>query len=327
MASRIRCFIGAVAAVLVAACTGSGPRDDNGDGGPTTRDFGRLPVGNSRTVQIEPLDRILSASQLSPVDRSVYLSIRAYQLSRAGRDADSQKDVAEMGKLLPNGWSLVLSSTQPELAGGGDRAAALRTLEYGLQQKPGDPWLMVAQAQVNMQIADFDRALELLDGAVASAASESQRRTAHFYRGEANFNLGHYQQAADDFEASLVGRRTLRSRVGPLLWRYASQIHTRTDARATLAQAVGKEDLDDWPAAIVKFLLGHMTAGELEIMAESDESAKQSNGKCSAAFFIGMDALRRGDRQRAREQLQLAQARCPTVSEVNWGATSELKRL
>jgi hypothetical protein len=40
-----------------------------------------------------------------------------------------------------------------------------------------------------------------------------------------------------------------------------------------------------------------------------------------------MDAVRRGDKQRAREQLQLAQARCPTVSDLNWAASSELKRL
>jgi len=40
-----------------------------------------------------------------------------------------------------------------------------------------------------------------------------------------------------------------------------------------------------------------------------------------------MDAQRRGDKQRAREQLQLAQARCPTVSPYNWAASSELKRL
>ena len=56
-------------------------------------------------------------------------------------------------------------------------------------------------------------------------------------------------------------------------------------------------------------------------------AAKRSNGKCPSAFFIGMDALRRGDKQRAREQLQLTQARCPTISELNWAATSELKRL
>jgi hypothetical protein len=54
--------------------------------------------------------------------------------------------------------------------------------------------------------------------------------------------------------------------------------------------------------------------------------AKRANGKCPAASFMGMDALRRGERQRARERLQLAQTRRPTVSELNWAATSELKR-
>jgi len=73
--------------------------------------------------------------------------------------------------------------------------------------------------------------------------------------------------------------------------------------------------------------MGRLPAGELEVAAESDEAAKKSNGKCIAAYFIGMDAVRRNDKQRAREQLQLAQARCPTTSEVNWAASNELKRL
>jgi hypothetical protein len=90
-------------------------------------------------------------------------------------------------------------------------------------------------------------------------------------------------------------------------------------ARA-LAKDVGNENSHEWPAPIAKFLLGKMSAGELEVAAETDEAAKRTNGKCAASFFIGMDALRRGDRQRAREQLQLTQARCPTVSELNWAA-------
>ena len=73
--------------------------------------------------------------------------------------------------------------------------------------------------------------------------------------------------------------------------------------------------------------MGRLPAGELEVAAETDDAAKRSNGKCPSAFFMGIDAIRRGDKQRAREQLQLAQARCPTVSEFNWAATSELKRL
>jgi hypothetical protein len=101
----------------------------------------------------------------------------------------------------------------------------------------------------------------------------------------------------------------------------------RRDARATLAKDLGNEKLDEWPGPIAKFLLGKMPAGELEVAAESDDTAKQTNGKCPAAFFVGMEAVHRGDKQRAREQLQLAQARCPTASQYNWAASSELKRL
>ena len=262
---------------------------------PSTRDFGRSPVepglpGDSRNSTLEALNKILSSPKLSAFDRSIYLSIRAYQLSRVGRQADSQKDIAEMGKVLPTAWQLVLSNTVPELAGGGDRAAALRTLDSALQQKPGDAWLVIAQAQVYMQIADFQRALGLLDEALAGSTTPVDRRTALFYRGHAHFNLGHYAQAAEDFDATLAGRTTLRSRLGPLLWRYASQVRARRDGRAMLAKELGSEGLSEWPEPIARFLVGKMPAGELEVAAESDENAKRSNGKCPAAFFMGMEA-------------------------------------
>lgn len=328
MASKIRGFLGAFA-VCAAVAGGAVAQPASGsDDGPAF-DFGRLSQGSStgRGNQIEALDKILSASQLSPVDRSVYLSIRAFQLSKAGRQADSQKDVAEMGRVLPNVWPVVLSNTQTELAGGGDRAAALRTLDYGLKQKPGDPSLTVGLAQVYMQIGDFARALGLLDDALAGASSDQERRVAFFYRGHAHFNLGDYRQAADDFDGALVGRTSLKGRMTALLWRYAAQVHTPVDARAALAAGVGKEALTEWPAQIAAFLLGKLTGGQLEVIAEADDAAKRVNGRCPAAFFAGMDSERHGDRQRAREQFQLAQARCPTSSELNWAASSELKRL
>ena len=326
MGWRTRCIWGALIVLLAAAGDGAAQYNDNRDGDFSARDFGRRNA-SGRNPPLEALDKILSASQLSPVDRTVYLSIRAFQLNRVGREADSQKDVAEMGRLLPSVWQVVLSSTQPELAGGGDRAAALRTLEYGLQRKPGDPWLTIAQAQVNMQIADFTRALGQLDSALAASSNESERRAAFYYRGHADFNLGNFRQAVDDFGGALVGRKTLAERLPAQLWRYAAQVHTRQDARAVLQAELGKADLSVWPGPIATFLMGRLTPGQLEVVAESDESAKRTNGKCPSAFFVGMEALRRGERQLAREQFQLAQARCPTVSELNWAATSELRRL
>jgi len=327
---------GVLAAVLALSGEASAQRNAAEAWDPSVRDFSSggpaapaLPgaTGGSGGTTLESLNKILSASQLSAFDRSIYLSIRAFQLARLGREADSQKDIAEMGKVLPGDWQVVLSSTMPGLAGGGDRAAALRTLDSALQRKPGDPSLMMAQAQVYMQIADFPRALGLLDAALAGAQTPGDRRSALYYRGHAHFNLGNYAQAADDFDSSLAGRPNFKAKQAPLLWRYAAQVHARRDARTALVRDVGAESLNEWPGPILRFLMGKGTAGELEVAAESDDGAKRANGKCPSAFFLGMDAVRRGDRQRAREQFQLAQVRCPTVSELNWAASSELKRL
>jgi len=328
MRRQILWILAVFAALLAGAGAASAQYNSGAELDPTVPDTNHLvATAEPQNPTLDQLNKILSASQLSPSNRSFYLSIRAFLLNRLGREADSQKDIAEMGKVLPSGWQIVLWSTMPGLAGGGDRAAALRTLDYGLQRKPNDPWLLVAQAQVFMQISDFAKATSMLDSAVAGATGPTDHRLAVFYRGQANFNLGNYQQAADDFDSALDGLTTVKARLNGVLWRYAGQVHTRQDARTILNKDIGNENLYEWPGPIAKFLLGKLPAGELEVAAESDPTAKRTNGKCPAAFFIGIEAERRGDKQSAREQLQLAQARCPTVSPYNWAASSELKRL
>jgi len=328
--------IGVFSALLALSGEASAQRNATEAWDPSARDFSSgTPLapstpgatGAAGGNSLDSLNKILSASQLSAFDRSIYLSIRAFQLSRLGREAESQKDIAEMGKVLPGNWQVVLSSTMPGLAGSGDRAAALRTLDSALQRKPGDPSLMMAQAQVYMQIADFSRALGLLDTALAAAQTPVERRSALYYRGLANLNLGNFPQAIEDFGATLADRPNFKSKQSPLLWRYAAQVGARRDARTALAREVGTENLNEWPGPIIRYLIGKGTAGELEVAAETDDAAKRTNGKCPAAFFMGVEALRRGEKQRAREQFQLAQARCPTTSEFNWAASSELKRL
>jgi hypothetical protein len=72
----------------------------------------------------------------------------------------------------------------------------------------------------------------------------------------------------------------------------------RQDARANLAGDIGNENLDEWPGPVAKLPIGRLPVGELEVAAGSDDAAKKSNGKCMAAYFIGMDAVRRNDKQR-----------------------------
>jgi tetratricopeptide (TPR) repeat protein len=333
MQREIRYLIAAFAAVLTVCGTahaqfqgGAQDWERSGSAGSSGAAGSALPSA-ARNASLETLTKILSTSQLPPADRSLYLSIRAFVYSRLGREADSQKDVAEMARVYPQGWPIMMWFVMPGLAGGGDRGAALRALGYGLQKKPNDSWLLMGQGQVQMQIADYARALGTLDTAVASAHTPAERRNSAYFRGHANLALGNFDQAASDFDTSIAGQTTLKGRIWGALWRYAAQVRGKQNAQGALAKELGNENLYEWPGPIAKFLLGRLPAGELEVAAESDDIAKKTNGKCMAAYFIGMDSIRRGDKQRAREQLQLAQARCPTVSEYNWAASNELKRL
>jgi tetratricopeptide (TPR) repeat protein len=337
MVRKIWPVLGAFAVLLAASSEAQAQLQGGADWDATAKRLGSTQLGDqpattslapaARNATIDQLNRILSTPQLSGPDRSAYLSIRAFVFSRLGREADSQKDVAEMARANPQGWPMIMSILMPGLAGGGDRAAALRALNYGLQRKPDDVWLLIGQAQVLMQLADYGQAMSSVDRAANGASSGAERRIATYNRGQANFNLGNFQQSADDFDVALVGLTSAKSRLDGVLWRYAAQVHTRHDARAILRKDIGNENLYEWPGPIAKFLLGKLPSGELEVAAESDQTAKASNGKCPAAFYMGMEAQRRGDKVRAREQLQLAQARCPTVSPYNWAASSELKRL
>ena len=98
----------------------------------------------------------------------------------------------------------------------------------------------------------------MLDGALAGSQGPIDRRLAAFYRGHAHFNLGDFQRASEDFDASLEGLTTAKQRINGDLWRYAAQVHTRQDARGLLAKDLGNENLYEWPGPIAKFLLGKL---------------------------------------------------------------------
>ena len=88
----------------------------------------------------------------------------------------------------------------------------------------------MAQAQVQMQIADFAGALGTLDSAVAGATTPIERRTAFYFPRPRQSRPRQLPQAARDFDAAL-GPDELKGRLGVVLWRYAAQVRGRQDAR------------------------------------------------------------------------------------------------
>jgi hypothetical protein len=69
------------------------------------------------------------------------------------------------------------------------------------------------------------------------------------------------------------------------------------------------------------------SVGDLDVAAETDPVAKRTNGRCLTALFQGLDTLRIGNRNRARELFQLSQARCGPNTPANLAAAAELRRM
>jgi hypothetical protein len=98
MQREIRRLIGAFAAVLTLSGVAQAQLQGGAEWDNAAREYrgGQGGVGSAgaagssmpaaaRNATVESLNKILSASQLSPVDRSLYLSIRAFVYSRLGR--------------------------------------------------------------------------------------------------------------------------------------------------------------------------------------------------------------------------------------------------
>jgi len=94
MQSNIRRFLATFAVAVAASGAASAQVQGGADWDSTTRQFGG-PGGTAnpavpRDATLEQLNKFLAVPQLPAFNRSFYLSIRAFLLSRAGREADSQ---------------------------------------------------------------------------------------------------------------------------------------------------------------------------------------------------------------------------------------------
>lgn len=319
-----------LAAGPLAAQTGV-PTDRDWD--PVARDFMRpggedgAPIMPPRGTQgpvnsLSTVDRELARSDLTPKDRANLLMYRAMLNLAAGNRAQTDRDIAQALKADPNLKYDFLASQARDMAAAGRTQPAIDMVERALKDQPGYAPLITTRGQVRMMQGDY--ALALTDFNQTAETNDVARRL----RAQAHYTTGNYQAAVGDLDYLLQSGSKVSEPIYLVLWRYANNVKLRRDARAQLAadmRSYGEPSA--WPAPIARFLAGRITAGELELLAESDAAAKRSNGRCLSTYFIAMESVRQGNRTRARELLQLTQARCVVAHFANWAATAELKRL
>ena len=320
-------FAALLTALVLSAGTASAQsmgNDLNWD--PARRDFRTpgappSPSGNTSTGAMVTLDKELARTDLTPQGRADLLVLRSLLFRSMGRESDSRRDFQEALRVWPDVRFQIVAAAAMVDANAGRAQPALDQLDKALRERPGQPSLLTTRAQVRLMLGDNDQAIADLSPLVDGSPR------ARWLRVQAYYNKGSHRESSDDIDTLLRGWSGAAP-VMPMLWRYANNVKLRRDARGALAadyRAYGEPT--EWPAPIVRHLLGRMTLGDLDVTAETDAGSRSNNGRCLTSLFQGLDALRGGNRPRARELFQLSQARCGPTTSANLAASAELRRM
>lgn len=294
-------------------------RHEGGDDGA----FAAIPRGGPGAINSLPaVDRELSRKELTAKDRGNLLMYRAMLNLAAGNQSQADRDIDLALRTDPTLKYDLLASRARDMAAAGRTQPAIDLVERALQDQPGYGPLVTTRGQVRMMQGDY--ALALADFSQNAGTNDVARRL----RAQAYYTNGNFREAVDDLDYLLQSGSSVSQPIHLVLWRYANNVKLRRDARGMLTSDLRSYgEPSAWPAPIARFLAGRMTSGELEITVETDAAAKRSDGRCLASYFIAMDTVRQGTQARARELLQLTQARCGIAHFAHWAASAELRRL
>jgi tetratricopeptide (TPR) repeat protein len=304
------------------------------DWDPEARDFNRSDTGEGGTLfgtprplrgpanTVQSIDRELARPALSPKDRGSLLMMRAMLNLASGHRSQADRDIDRALAADPTLKYDLLASRARDMAAAGRTQPAIDMVDRALRDQPGYAPLITTRGQVRMMQGDY--ALALADFSQNADTDDTARRL----RAQAYYTAGNYREAVDDLDHLLQSGSRVAAPIHLVLWRYANNVKLRRDARRLLAADLRHYgEPPAWPGPIAQFLSGRISAVELEIAAESDPDSRRSAGRCLATYFIAMETVRLGNRNRARELLQLTQTRCGVAHFAHWAATAELRRL
>jgi tetratricopeptide (TPR) repeat protein len=179
-----------------------------------------------------------------------------------------------------------------------------------LYEDSSDIFYLRGRGDAKLELGEYASALD--DFLRAEAECEPRYRDALLYiaRGVCWWWLGQPAQAVEAWTLALDApyQDAAGGVIPPALLLYAAE---RLDAGELRREAVrllrkhARRRLGDWPGAIVPFLLGKIEAAQLE-HAASVSTALIPRHRCQADFYIGLGALRTGDRAGFSQRMQRA---------------------
>jgi len=178
---------------------------------------------------------------------------------------------------------------------------ALRELNQAVEIEPNlaDAWFARGWANEKSgkelsAIGDYARAI----------AAKPDHAFALFSRGYLNLYVGNPQSAVTDFVRTQGVTQDHSLRLYSHLWLYLSRLRSDQDALARLSEDAAHEDLTAWPGPLVSHFLGQTEEGRVLAAIENGEAEDSVERRCTGYFFLGISALNKGDKKRARSYFE-----------------------
>jgi tetratricopeptide (TPR) repeat protein len=145
---------------------------------------------------------------------------------------------------------------------------------------------------------------------------------AYFGRGIANLYAGALPKALADLDQS--------SELDPkfayaALW--LDVVDKRSNLTSRLAEATKQIDMTKWPAPVIRFYLGQLTADAVLAAADDPDAKTKESQTCEANFFIGELVLQQSNKDEATRLFRHSVTDCPKSSFQWAAANAELRAL
>ena len=217
---------------------------------------------------------------------------------------------------------LVAAWRQRALAyrGKGDYERALADLEQAILLAPSDPRFYTDRGVTYELLGDYSSAIRDFSRAIAFRPNHAPALEG---RGRTYFYLGNFAQAAADLQRGLALDST--DAFGAL-WLHLARRRLRQDDRQDLIAHAALIDSVQWPAPLIRYMLGTVPTDSLRALAARAALNGKSHG-CVVSFYLGEVALMNEDSTGAVSLFDEARTTCPRELNEQRAAVAELQRM
>ena len=308
--------------------------------------------------------RDLADSNLRPEERATFLAIRGAVLVGKGRLSDAERDFGDALRIAPDrdARKTVIDYANGAYSGLGsklfdaekwDDAAASYAIAANYDPSDEDDWLWQARAHLaniefDKAIAECNRLIAIDNTAAKAYLLKASVEELKFDYDGALLDYGTAIRIDPKYTGALVwrgrlhvmrgqfelGRRDLAAALSiepdditAVLWTHILHMKTNQDDMAWLGKAYGRLSADRWPAPALAYFLRRKTGDQLVDTALHSKNTIRDHQKCDGWFYLGEDALRKDDKDKARALFQRTVKGC-TAEDFEWdAAAAELARM